>query len=448
MISRSLLVASLLAAPALAGATGYDAQSRKPVHDGSGLFSTWGADPIEAWSVRTGIAVDFARRPVWLDAETGGQIPIVERATGVDGGVVIGLPFAAQLGLSAPFAQHQLGTTWQSDQTTGASTGGLGDLRLDAKWRALRGTASVPSLGVGTIVSFPTGDEESWNGAGVPQSSLLFLADQHIGPIALALNAGYRIRPAEGTVWGARVNDAVLYRGGVGWETPIDRLFVATEIFGAHTSSGVTTLEAGAGAGMRFTSFIVTGGANTAVLESLGSPAWRVWGGFSYEFRPARHMRASRTIAIQKPPPVPGLPPELSPGEEIGVKLVGKTILPSRPVLFSAGLSTLDKDAEDTIEAVATWLQLHPEAKHVAVEGHTDFGESAIVGAIVSSSRAWVVKDRLVRLGIDPARLTVGSSGSGLPLPYGRTEEGKVLNRRVDFILTPDAPAPSPAKPK
>ena len=89
----------------------------------------------------------------------------------------------------------------------------------------------------------------------------------------------------------------------------------------------------------------------------------------------------------------------------------------------------------DIITAVARILADHPEIKHIRVQGHTDNVGSAVYNKELSRKRAASVVAALTKAGVAKARLS--SEGFGLEKPIGDngTDEGKTLNRRVEFHI-------------
>jgi outer membrane protein OmpA-like peptidoglycan-associated protein len=54
----------------------------------------------------------------------------------------------------------------------------------------------------------------------------------------------------------------------------------------------------------------------------------------------------------------------------------------------------------------------------------------------LSKARAESVKARLVKLGVDPSRLSTAGAGAGEPIATNKTLQGRALNRRVVLART------------
>lgn len=72
-------------------------------------------------------------------------------------------------------------------------------------------------------------------------------------------------------------------------------------------------------------------------------------------------------------------------------------------------------------------------AANVQIEGHTDSRGSAAYNLDLSQRRAQSVVDYLVSKAVDPARFTAIGFGEDLPIADNNTEEGRTLNRRIEF---------------
>lgn len=106
-------------------------------------------------------------------------------------------------------------------------------------------------------------------------------------------------------------------------------------------------------------------------------------------------------------------------------------------VKFKTGKADIEpgKDSEEVLDAVLKVLNAHPEIKKVRVEGHTDSTGSAALNKTLSGNRAAAVVKWLTAHGIDKNRLTSQGFGPDRPLDSNATEEGRRVNRRVEFHI-------------
>lgn len=85
------------------------------------------------------------------------------------------------------------------------------------------------------------------------------------------------------------------------------------------------------------------------------------------------------------------------------------------------------------IRSIAKMMEEHPDVR-LSVEGHTDASGSNSYNQKLSNIRAIAVRDALVSLNIDPSRLSAKGFGEDHPISSNKTESGKALNRRVEFV--------------
>jgi outer membrane protein OmpA-like peptidoglycan-associated protein len=88
-------------------------------------------------------------------------------------------------------------------------------------------------------------------------------------------------------------------------------------------------------------------------------------------------------------------------------------------------------------------LQAHPGITRVLIEGHTDSQGDRAHNVRLSEARAAKVLAWLVEKGrIDPARLEARGYGPDRPVGPNLTAAGRARNRRVEFKIVEQAPAP------
>lgn len=104
--------------------------------------------------------------------------------------------------------------------------------------------------------------------------------------------------------------------------------------------------------------------------------------------------------------------------------------------LFAINSSTLLPGAYDEVERVATVLRQYPET-NIQISGHTDSSGAAGYNQTLSERRADAVKNALVGMGVNPARLTTIGYGESKPIASNSTEAGRQQNRRVEVRIIP-----------
>ncbi len=91
--------------------------------------------------------------------------------------------------------------------------------------------------------------------------------------------------------------------------------------------------------------------------------------------------------------------------------------------------------SDGILSAVRKIFEDHPEVTQVSVEGHTDNIGSAKYNKELSDARVRSVLAWLTSHGIEPIRLTSQGFGLERPIAPNDTEEGRQLNRRVEFHI-------------
>jgi peptidoglycan-associated lipoprotein len=92
------------------------------------------------------------------------------------------------------------------------------------------------------------------------------------------------------------------------------------------------------------------------------------------------------------------------------------------------------------VEAVANYMRDQFRAQKLLIEGHCDERGTPEYNRALGERRALAVREFLLSLGIDEARVLTISYGEDMPADSGRTESAYARNRRGEFILlTPKA---------
>lgn len=145
-------------------------------------------------------------------------------------------------------------------------------------------------------------------------------------------------------------------------------------------------------------------------------------------------------VEILKPEPVVEIPPP-APVAEIEappVKLEQKEEEVISDVFknleFQSGSDIIESSSYDYLDKLYEVLVQKPQYKlHIA--GHTDNTGSEEENLVIGQKRADAVKKYLLDKGIDISRITTVSYGESKPIADNSTEEGRKINRRVEFII-------------
>ena len=111
-------------------------------------------------------------------------------------------------------------------------------------------------------------------------------------------------------------------------------------------------------------------------------------------------------------------------------------------VQFDFGKATIRPASNALLDEVAQVLKDHGEVLKLEVQGHTDNIGGAVYNKKLSDDRAKSVMKALVSRGIEEGRLFATGYGFEKPLGDNKTDAGRQLNRRVQFIVTEKKPIP------
>lgn len=114
------------------------------------------------------------------------------------------------------------------------------------------------------------------------------------------------------------------------------------------------------------------------------------------------------------------------------IKVGEKIVL--RNIFFEFNKSTLSPESSIELDRVAGFLDSNPSLR-IEISGHTDNIGSAVFNQSLSENRAKSVMDYLIFKGIHQSRLEYQGYGYTQPVSSNETEEGRALNRRVEFKI-------------
>ena len=102
---------------------------------------------------------------------------------------------------------------------------------------------------------------------------------------------------------------------------------------------------------------------------------------------------------------------------------------------FATNKTYILPQSEQAMADLANFL-LENASVSVRITGHTDAVGTDEANQILSEGRANAVKADLVKRGVKADRITTEGKGEKEPVASNDTEEGRALNRRVEFIIT------------
>lgn len=135
------------------------------------------------------------------------------------------------------------------------------------------------------------------------------------------------------------------------------------------------------------------------------------------------------------------------PGPRAAVVTITDTrILISERIYFEYGAENVRSVSYPLLDQVAAVILELPEGRRIRVEGYTDSDGHAEFNLDLSYRRARAVVEYLIRQGVPAERLSYVGYGEASPVAPNDTQDGRALNRRVEFtIVNPeDAERPTP----
>jgi outer membrane protein OmpA-like peptidoglycan-associated protein len=103
-------------------------------------------------------------------------------------------------------------------------------------------------------------------------------------------------------------------------------------------------------------------------------------------------------------------------------------------VFFDTGKTTPLPESKRELDRLVALMTEIPTLR-IEVRGHTDSVDDSAFNLALSDGRAAAIADYLARAGVAPDRLASKGFGEGLPIGTNATEQGRKLNRRVEFVV-------------
>ncbi|MCW3117580.1 MAG: glycine zipper protein [Chitinophagaceae bacterium] len=114
-------------------------------------------------------------------------------------------------------------------------------------------------------------------------------------------------------------------------------------------------------------------------------------------------------------------------------------------ILFGFDRSDLANSAERNLNDLVTILNKYPDT-NIEIQGHTDNAGTDEYNQGLSERRASAVSAYIRGKGISNSRITIKGFGETAPKYSNDAEDGRALNRRVDFLITANEKMKAEAK--
>jgi outer membrane protein OmpA-like peptidoglycan-associated protein len=332
-----------------------------------------------------------------------------------------------------------------------ASPGGAAPGDARARLRVRLAGGGRLALAVAGSLWLPTGSPSRYTGDGHFRPGVALLASGRASRLLWASGVGLeRRRLADLTR--NQMATALTGSAAAGLLFAGDRLLVGPEIAAATALSPggrVGNLEALLGIHLRGRVLEIGLGAGPGLSVGMGTPDVRVVASAGYARQPALPAPAPSAVAMDgvvprtgPAAPVPStttlapssLPPPPAPVE---VQVTQTEIVLDDRIPFEVASARLSPEVVDRLARVARAMNDHVEIQRVAIEGYTDARESPASAFELARQRAEAVRAWLVAHGIDGRRLVTRPLGRAGPVASNVTDQGRALNRRVEFRIVP-----------
>jgi outer membrane protein OmpA-like peptidoglycan-associated protein len=134
-------------------------------------------------------------------------------------------------------------------------------------------------------------------------------------------------------------------------------------------------------------------------------------------------------------PPATPCPPEAPQPEGALAWVSGCKILIRDKIVFETNKERVKPQSFPVLDAVGDILSQNSDFQ-IEVQGHLGAREQESYGRDLSKSRARSIHDYLIKMkGIEPSRIEAKGYGGSMPLADSKTEEGRAINRRIEFVI-------------
>lgn len=129
-------------------------------------------------------------------------------------------------------------------------------------------------------------------------------------------------------------------------------------------------------------------------------------------------------VVVNEPPPLP--PVIVYHDENIEVQ---------QTIQFAYDSPVLDDTANTQLTAVVKQLSGSKSFQHMSIEGHASSEGQVEYNNELSMRRAQSVLDFMASNGVARDKMTASGFGSSVPVATNKTNAGRILNRRVEFVV-------------
>ena len=129
-----------------------------------------------------------------------------------------------------------------------------------------------------------------------------------------------------------------------------------------------------------------------------------------------------------------GVRPSAPAAEQKACQLASDGFLLKGRILFDKSSSKINEESQPLLDNLIDVARRCRDA-HIEVSGYTDYLGYDDFNIGLSERRAQAVVDVVTRAGIDASRITSAGYGESKPAVSNDTHEGRVQNRRIEFLV-------------
>ncbi len=138
--------------------------------------------------------------------------------------------------------------------------------------------------------------------------------------------------------------------------------------------------------------------------------------------------RVPTSVAAPPPPP----PPPAVEAEMVAITQKGGYL---EDIFFDYNKAIIKPEYHERLKRGAQWIKDHPDTM-VTIEGHCDLRGTSQYNLILGEKRSKATYDWMVKLGVDPSRISATTVGEAKPFALGKSAAAFASNRRSHFIIT------------
>src|SRR3989338_7210731 len=270
------------------GLMGIDRQLYQVPADQTGVGTTVGTEIPKKLKPKTGVATNVTKEPITIVVPaTNRNFKILDWMWNTDFLVATGYWDHISVGLAVPVYFYLNGTDFNTLQSFNAAA--MGDVRFDFKYRLLKETEGKPAIAIFSRLIFPTGSQSKWTGDRGVTWEYRLVADKTLGRFQVFANAGMKIQKSV-AVFSSEYGDAFTFGTAARYQFPWQKNSWAAEAelagkaYLTNTQASSVPLELRISGRRCLKDKSINFGIGKGLTDAVGSPDFRIFGGFKWQF--------------------------------------------------------------------------------------------------------------------------------------------------------------------